>query len=87
MSVAMLAAEAPNRILVSRGPGETRTALMADDSLVAIVHRRDILLQPGAVHFARVGLPAPNMPAVFMEIAGSLPALLGGPSAKRGHTK
>lgn len=58
----------PDRILVDRGPGETRVALMAGDDLIEIVHRRDGTLQPGAVHFARTGAPVPGMPAVFASL-------------------
>ncbi len=62
----------PDRILVARGPGETRTALMAGDDVVEVVHRRDAaLLQPGAVHFARTGAPVPGMSAVFVSLGAA----------------
>lgn len=55
----------PDRILVARGPGETRYALMAGETLVEAAHHRDNALLPGQVRFARVGAPAPGMQAVF----------------------
>ncbi len=71
----MAALPAPDRILVARGPGETRAALMAGEELVEIVHRRDGALVSGAVYFARIGAPAPNMPGVFADI-GEISGLL-----------
>lgn len=55
----------PDRILVARGPGETRYALTAGETLVEVVHHRDNALLPGQVRFARIGAPAPGMQAVF----------------------
>lgn len=64
----MAALAPPDRILVTRGPGETRSALMAGDTLVEIVHHRDGAILPGAVYFARIGAPVPGMPAVFADV-------------------
>ena len=55
-------------ILISRGPGETRYALMAGDMLVDVAHMRDGAVLPGAVYFARIGAPVPHMPAVFVNL-------------------
>ena len=58
----------PNCILVSRGPGETRYALMAGNDLVEVHHLRDGAVLPGAVYFARIGAAVPHMPAVFVNL-------------------
>lgn len=65
----------PDRILVARGPGETRYALMAGDDLVEVVHQRDGVLQPGAVHFARTAAPVPGMSAVFVSLGAMMGVL------------
>jgi ribonuclease G len=66
----------PDTILVSRGPGETRVALMAEDELVEVVHQRDGHLQPGAAYFARIGAPVPYIPAVFVNLGGAVAGVL-----------
>lgn len=71
----MAALSPPDRILVTRGPGETRCALMAGETLVEIAHLRDGALLPGAVYFARIGAPIPSMPGVFAAL-GPVSALL-----------
>ena len=55
----------PDTILVSRTPGETRYALLSEDTLLAVVHRRDADAQPGAVYHGRVRAPVPGTGAVF----------------------
>ncbi len=61
----------PDSILVARGPGETRYALMSGETLVEIAHRRDGAPYEGAVLFARIGAAAPGMRAVFADIGGA----------------
>ena len=58
----------PDTILVSRGPGETRFALMAGDEVVEVIHHRDGLLHQGGAYFARIGAGVPHMPAVFVNL-------------------
>lgn len=72
----MTLAMTPDTILVSRGPGETRFALLAGDELIEVVHQRDGLLQQGAAYFARVGAPVPHMPAVFVNLGGATAGVL-----------
>ncbi len=66
----------PDTILVSRGPGETRTALLAGDELVEIRHARDHEIQPGAVYAGRVRAKVPGIEAVFVDIGAALPGVL-----------
>ncbi len=66
----MAALPPPDRILTTRGPGETRCALMAGETLVEVAHLRDGALLSGTVYFARIGAPAPNMPGVFAGLGG-----------------
>lgn len=72
----MAARAAPDTILVERSPGETRYALLAGEEVVAIVHRRDASLQPGAVIVGRVGAAVPGIGAVFVEIGDGAPGVL-----------
>ena len=66
----------PDCILVSRGPGETRYALMAGDELVEVAHLRDGALHPGVTLFARIGAAVPHMQAVFVDIGAADAAVL-----------
>ena len=67
---------APDTILISRSPGETRSALLAGQTLLAVTHRRDGEIQPGAVYLGRVGPRVPGIHAVFVHIGDALPGLL-----------
>jgi len=58
----------PDKILIMRGPGETRAALLADESLIEIVHVRDADAQPGAVYVGCVGERVPQSADVFVNI-------------------
>lgn len=66
----------PDTILVARSPGETRYALMADDLVLAVVHRRDSEVQPGALYHGRVKAPVPGTGAVFVDYGEALPGVL-----------
>lgn len=66
----------PDTILVARSPGETRYALMADETVLAVVHRRDAEVQPGAIYHARVKAPVPGVGAVFVDYGEALPGVL-----------
>lgn len=69
-------AQGPDTILITRGPGETRYALMAGDELVEIVHRRDAGIQSGAIYLGRVGAGVPGVAAVFVEIGDDVPGVM-----------
>lgn len=58
----------PDRILVARGPGETRAALLAGETLVEVVHIRDAETQAGAVYTGRVDDRVPGSTDVFVDI-------------------
>jgi ribonuclease G len=66
----------PDTILVARAPGETRYALLTEDALLAVVHRRDVEIQPGAVYFGRVKAMVPGVGAVFVDVGDDLPGVL-----------
>jgi ribonuclease G len=66
----------PDTILVQRSPGETRYALMAGETLIEVVHRRDADMQTGAVYLGRIGAGVPGVPAVFVELGTGLPGVL-----------
>lgn len=57
----------PDRIFVDRGPGETRVALAAGQTVLEIVHIRAAEAQPGAVYAGRVGERAPGSHDVFVD--------------------
>ncbi len=67
---------APDTILIDRSPGETRSALLAGNTLLALTHRRDGEIQPGAVYLGRVGPRVPGIDAVFVHIGGAIPGVL-----------
>jgi Ribonuclease G/E len=66
----------PDTILVARSPGETRYALLADEVVLAVVHRRDAEVQPGAIYHGRVRAPVPGTGAVFVDYGEALPGVL-----------
>ena len=66
----------PDTILVCRSPGETRSALLAGEELIEVVHRRDAEIQPGAVYLGRAGGAVPGTPAIFVEIGDARPGVL-----------
>lgn len=66
----------PDTILVARSPGETRYALMADETVLAVIHRRDIDVQPGAIYHGRIKAPVPGTGAVFVDYGEALPGVL-----------
>ncbi len=66
----------PDTILVARGPGETRYALLAEDTVLSVVHRRDAEVQPGAIYHGRVKGPVPGVAAVFVDFGEPLPGVL-----------
>ncbi|MCA0200870.1 MAG: ribonuclease E/G [Proteobacteria bacterium] len=66
----------PDTILIARSPGETRYALMADETVLAVVHRRDADVQPGAIYHGRVKAPVPGTGAVFVDYGEALPGVL-----------
>lgn len=66
----------PDTILVARAPGETRYALLAEDALLAVVHRRDVDVQPGAVYHGRVTGTVPGVGAVFVDFGDALPGVM-----------
>ncbi len=72
----MAARQAPDTILVSRSPGETRYALLAGEAVVEVIHRRDGEMQPGAVYLGRITARVPGVNAVFVEIGDTVPGVL-----------
>ncbi len=66
----------PDTILVARSPGETRYALLADEVVLAVIHRRDGDVQPGAIYHGRVKAPVPGTGAVFVDYGEALPGVL-----------
>ena len=65
---------APDIIVVMRGPGETRLALLAGDDVVEIVHRRDGVPAAGAAVLGRVVGHAPGF--AFVDIGDAQPGVL-----------
>ncbi|MDX2145005.1 MAG: ribonuclease E/G [Rhodospirillaceae bacterium] len=59
---------APDTIVIARGPGETRFALLADERCLEVAHVRNIEAQPGDVFVGRIGEPMPGGGAVFVDI-------------------
>jgi Ribonuclease G/E len=59
---------APDRIFISRSPGETRAALVWGEQLLEVVHLRDTEAQPGAIYVGRVGERLPGAADVFVDI-------------------
>ena len=66
----------PDTILVARSPGETRYALLGDEIVLAVVHRRDAEAQPGAVYHGRIKAQVPGIGAVFVDYGDALPGVL-----------
>jgi Ribonuclease G/E len=67
---------APDTILVSRSPGETRYALLAGEELIEVRHVRDAEIQPGAIYVGRAGAKLPSGKAIFVEFGDVLPGVL-----------
>lgn len=65
---------APDRILISRGPGETRAALLAGEDVIELAHRRDGAVHPGACVVGRVVGRAPGF--AFVDIGAETPGVL-----------
>jgi len=66
----------PDRIVVMRGPGETRAALLAGEELIEIAHIRDAEAQPGAVYAGLVREKSPGGDDVFIDIGLGAPGVL-----------
>ncbi|MBL8628939.1 MAG: ribonuclease E/G [Rhodospirillaceae bacterium] len=58
----------PNRIFVSHGPGETRCALVEDETVLEAVFIRDAEAQTGAVYAGQVTERAPGSADMFVDI-------------------
>lgn len=58
----------PDRIFVSRGPGETRCALVAGDIVLEAVFIRDAEAQTGAVYAGQVTERVPGSADMFVDI-------------------
>ena len=65
---------APDIIVVQRGPGETRFALLAQDTVIEVAHRRDIDVHAGACVAGRVVGHAPGL--AFLDIGAAQPGVL-----------
>ena len=59
---------------MQRGPGETRFALLSDDVVLEVVHRRDIDVHVGASVQGRVVGHAPGL--AFIDIGAAQPGVL-----------
>jgi hypothetical protein len=70
------AAEAPDTIVVSRDPGETRCALLAGDAVLEVIHVRDAEVQPGATYRGRVVGATDDAHAYFVDLGVGPPGLL-----------
>jgi hypothetical protein len=64
----------PDTIVVMRSPGETRTALLAGDDLIEVVHRRDRDIHAGSAGSGRVVGHAPGF--AFIDIGDTQPGVL-----------
>jgi ribonuclease E/ribonuclease G len=49
---------------------------MADETVLAVAHRRDAEVQPGAIYHGRVKAPVPGVGAVFVDYGEALPGVL-----------
>jgi Ribonuclease G/E len=58
----------PDRIFVTRGPGETRAALISGERLLEAVFLRDVEAQTGAAYVGVVGERVPGSSDVFVDI-------------------
>jgi Ribonuclease G/E len=72
----------PGRIVVERGPGETRAALLADGVALEVVHVRDAEAQPGAIYAGRIGERLPGGDGVFVDLGLPPPGLLEAKGAR-----
>jgi ribonuclease G len=74
-----------DRLLVDRGPGETRVAAMDGDRVIEVHHHRHGQPGAGALYRGRVGKPLPDASSVFVEIGLDRAAILpcgGNPPAE-----
>ncbi len=58
----------PDRIFVTRGPGETRAVLVADETVLEAIFVRDAEAQTGAIYAGVVGERVPGSNDVFVDI-------------------
>lgn len=65
---------APDIIVAQRGPGETRFALLSQDTAIEVAHRRDIDVQVGACVQGRVVGHAAGL--AFIDIGAAQPGVL-----------
>jgi Ribonuclease G/E len=72
---------APDTILVERGPGETRYALLAGEDVLEVAFARDADIQAGAVYAGRVA--AVSAGTCFIDIGDTLPGVLRGKEVPR----
>jgi len=63
-------------LLIDRGPGETRVAVLSGERVVEVYHHRHGLPSAGALYRGRAGKPLPNAAAIFVDIGLEQPALL-----------
>ena len=61
---------APDTILVSRSPGETRYALLAGEEFIEVIHHRDGAIQPGSIYAGRIGA---RVPGIARALPGRVP--------------
>ena len=65
-----------NTLLVDQGPGETRVAVLAGDTVIEVYHHRKDQPVAGAFYNGRISKPLPDGSAVFVEIGLDRPALM-----------
>lgn len=63
-------------LLIDRGPGETRVAVLSGERVIEVYHHRHGLPNAGALYRGRAGKPLPNAGAVFVDIGLDQPALM-----------
>ncbi len=63
-------------LLIDRGPGETRVAVLSAERIVEVYHHRHGFPSAGALYRGRVGKPLPNANAIFVDIGLDRPALM-----------
>ncbi len=72
----MIDALAVDTLLVDRGPGETRVAVLAGEKVVEIYHHRNGKPNAGALYRGRVGKQLAGSGSVFVDIGLLRPALM-----------
>lgn len=77
----------PDTLLIDRGPGETRVAVLAGDDVVEVHYHRHGSANAGALYRGRMGVPLPDGSAVFIDIGLDRPALMpcGSKPPAQGH--